>query len=97
MTYDMALILFIACITVCLKVSVGASRLLVLLSGGKRALSTNMGTLMSIKNAWGKIKMQRKSQNPCLHVVLNVEEEPCHPCQRGSVATMLTQPWDVKL
>lgn len=85
MTCDMALILVIACITVCLKVSVGGSLLLAWFPGQKRASDRSMDTLMSPRNALGKIKTQQKSQNknPCLHVVLNVEKEPCHPRQRG--------------
>lgn len=63
MTCDTALILVIACITVCLKVSVGGSLLLAWLPGGKRASDKSMGTLMSVRNALGKIKTQQKSQN----------------------------------
>lgn len=63
MTYDTAIILVIACITVSLKISVGGSLLLVWFPGGKRASSRSAGTLMSIRNALGKIETQRKSQN----------------------------------
>lgn len=96
MTYDMARILVIVCITVCLKVSAGRSLLVVWFPGGKRGSSRSVGTLMSIRNALGKIETRQKSQNQIPACMRSAMLKRILAIQ-ASVATVLTQLRDVKL